>query len=125
MEICHSLILFPELSVDLDVLASIQPWKEIIDAKGMQIVGHAESLLLKAPCEWEECILGNFFADALVYHYKTSLCGKQNNPCTEPIIGLVNSGSLRANINAGRQFHTNLIFDNAAVSLKFNLVFIF
>lgn len=88
---------------DSDVISSLQPWKELIDAKGMQILGHSVSLLLKAPCEWEECILGNFFADALVYHYKTSLLGKEHSQGSKPIIGLVNSGSLRANINAGRK----------------------
>lgn len=96
--LCQNFLLDPE------VLAGIQPWKQLIDAKGMQIVGHSESLLLKSPCEFEECKLGNFFADALVHHYKTSLCDKQGNPCSEPIIGMVNSGSIRANINAGREF---------------------
>lgn len=74
----------------------------------MQIVGHAENVLLKAPCEWEECVLGNFFADVLVYHYEASLCGKHGNSCTEPIIGMVNSGSIRANLNAGRKFYLKI-----------------
>lgn len=95
--------------IDTEVLAALQPWKELIDAKGMQVVGNSESLLLKSPCEFEECKLGNFFADALVHHYKTSLCGKQGGPCTEPIIGMVNSGSIRADIHAGREFSSPLL----------------
>lgn len=92
------------------MLAALQPWKKLIDAKGMQVVGHSESLLLKSPCEFEECKLGNFFADALVHHYKTSLCAKQGGVCTDQIIGMVNSGSIRADIHAGRESYSFLIF---------------
>lgn len=100
------MVCYPNFPLDADILAALQPWKELIDAKGMQVVGHSESLLLKSPCEFEECKLGNFFADALVYHYDTSLCAKQGDLCTDQIIGMVNSGSIRANINAGRKFDT-------------------
>lgn len=82
----------------------------------MQIVGHAETVLLKALCEWEECGLGNFFADVLVYHYEISLCGEQGNSCTKPIIGMVNSGSIRANINAGRKFYRIVFFGMLVVA---------
>lgn len=61
--------------------------------------------MLKVPCEFEECKLGQFLADALVYHYETSLCSKQGDLCTDQILGMVNSGSIRADINAGREFH--------------------
>lgn len=92
------------IPLDPEVLAALQPWKELIDARGMQVVGHSENVLLKSPCEFEECKLGNFFADALVDHYKTSLCDSQRNPCFEPIIGMVNSGSIRADLHAGGEF---------------------
>lgn len=86
------------------MLAALRPWKEIIDAKGMQIVGHTESLLLRSSCEFEECNLGQFLADVFVYHYKKFLCAKQGGLCTDQIIGLINSGAMRANINAGGEF---------------------
>lgn len=73
----------------------------------MQQVGTTEIALLKKNCEWEECHLGNFVADAFVYHYKTSLFGKYEPK--DSIIGLMNSGSLRADINAGRKLHRNSI----------------
>lgn len=95
-------LLFPDPPLDSEVLTALGPWKSFIDAKGMQVVGHSESLLLNSPCVVEECKLGNFFADALVYHYKTFLCANQADSCTDQIIGMINSGSFRANIDAGR-----------------------
>lgn len=96
------LFICPDFRLDPEVLAGLQPWQKLIDAKGMQAVGHSESILLKSQCVVEECKLGIFVADAYVHHYKRSLCAKRDNLCTSQIIGMVNSGAIRANLNAGR-----------------------
>lgn len=92
------------LKIDPEVLAAIKPWKKLIDAKGQQIVGQTKVVLLKKPCEWEECNFGNFIADTFVHHYMTYFSGNPGNQLKEPIIALLNAGSLRANLNPGREF---------------------
>lgn len=96
-------------SLDPEVETALQSWKKVIDAKGLQVVGHSESLMPKSPCDFEECKLGQFLADVYVYHYKTSICAKQGDLCTGQIIGMVNSGAIRADIHAGREFYMDSV----------------
>lgn len=89
--------------IDSQILAAIQPWKKIIDAKGMRTVGETKVTLQQVRCGVQECNLGNFIADALVHYYVTSLSGK-NEPWDDSIIALVPFGSMRATLNAGRTY---------------------
>lgn len=87
------------------MLAAIKPWKELIDARGQQTVGRTKVALLKKPCEWEECHFGNFVTDAFVYYYMNDFTGKPGAQLHEPVIAILNAGSLRANLKAGRKFN--------------------
>lgn len=98
------------LKLDPDVLAAIKPWKEIIDGRGQQTVGTTKVVLLKKPCEWNECHFGNFVTDAFVHYYMQDFTGKSGAQLQEPVIALLNAGSLRANLKPGRTLNLDLIF---------------
>lgn len=75
----------------------------MIDKKGKDIVGYTKVPLQKEPCSMRECNLGNFVADALVHYYVSELSGKETGAWTEPIIGLVPTGSIRTTLKPGRK----------------------
>lgn len=86
---------------DEDVLKAIQPWKEVVDAKGQWIVGETKVQLQRTPCSMRECNLGNFVADAYVHYYIAELSGKNENAWDQSIISLVPYGSIRTTLNKG------------------------
>lgn len=45
----------------------MQPWKEIIDAKGSVVVGESKVELGMSACSDSECNLGNYFCDAMIH----------------------------------------------------------
>lgn len=85
-------------------MKAIQPWKEIIDAKGQRIVGETKVPLQKIPCSMRECNLGNFVADALVHYYVTELSGINEKPLLDSVVGLVPTGAIRTTLNKGRKY---------------------
>ncbi|XP_055294825.1 apyrase-like [Sitodiplosis mosellana] len=93
---------------DEEVLKAIQPWKEIIDAKGQRIVGKTKVTLLNTPCSMRECNLGNFVADALAHYYITELTGKNEGAWLQSVIALVPTGAIRTTLNKGSISYNDL-----------------
>lgn len=81
---------------------AIRPWKEIIDAKGASVVGISKVVLDKRPCAVRECNLGNFVADAMVYHHIMEAQG--TDEWRETIVGLVPAGAIRTTISKGGNY---------------------
>ncbi|KAJ3358776.1 hypothetical protein GGF32_009993 [Allomyces javanicus] len=74
--------------------AMVQEWRKPFDAIAQQVVGSATADLLNSGCTGKSCPLGNMVADAIARAYT----GKRTDL---PRIALVNSGGLRAGIQAG------------------------
>lgn len=88
--------------LDPQILAAIQPWKELFDATSLQTVGVTKVPLHQSLCSRNECNLGNFVADAFVHYYITSFIGNESQ-WEDSIIGFTNSGGIRTTILAGRK----------------------
>lgn len=87
---------------DPQILAAIQPWKQIFDVTSLQTVGVTKVPLHQPLCSRNECNLGNFVADAFVHYYITSFIGNESQ-WEDSIIGFTNSGGVRSTILAGRK----------------------
>lgn len=81
----------------------MQPWKNIVDKKGSEVIGVSEVPLYKKPCRRQECRLGNFIADALIHYYVTQLSVHDNEIWEDSVIALVPDGMMRKTLNAGRK----------------------
>uniref|UniRef100_A0A4Y0BPY2 Apyrase n=1 Tax=Anopheles funestus TaxID=62324 RepID=A0A4Y0BPY2_ANOFN len=55
-----------EIVPDAQVMEAIVPWKVAIDAVGERTIGSTAVDLLKPPCNFGECIMGNLIADSMV-----------------------------------------------------------
>lgn len=102
--------------LDPEILAALQPWKEIIDAQSKKQIGITKVPLRQESCKREECNIGNFVADAFVQYYT-----KEQASCNDSIIGLVNSGGIRTTLNAGREFISNLNYYRIEKSINCSL----
>uniref|UniRef100_A0A1L8ECN7 apyrase n=1 Tax=Haematobia irritans TaxID=7368 RepID=A0A1L8ECN7_HAEIR len=93
---------------DPDVVAAMVPWKETIDAQGKVIVGETLVDLLKSPCSYQECNLGNFFTDAMVHAF-LNLAPYNQEAWTNVPIGLINTGALRVPLYRGNLSYSHLV----------------
>uniref|UniRef100_A0A182PCT2 Apyrase n=1 Tax=Anopheles epiroticus TaxID=199890 RepID=A0A182PCT2_9DIPT len=51
---------------DTEVMEALAPWKVAIDEVGERTIGSTAVDLLKPPCNFGECVLGNLIADSMV-----------------------------------------------------------
>lgn len=102
---------------------AIRPWKEIIDAKGASVVGISKVVLDKRPCAVRECNLGNFVADAMVYHHIMEAQG--TDEWRETIVGLVPAGAIRTTISKGGNYPNAFsLFSNIFKNIKISCIFL-
>uniref|UniRef100_A0A1I8PKT0 apyrase n=2 Tax=Stomoxys calcitrans TaxID=35570 RepID=A0A1I8PKT0_STOCA len=97
-----------EVPEDPEVVAAMVPWKETIDAQGKVIVGETLVDLLKYPCSYEECNLGNFFTDAMIHAF-LNLAPYNEEAWTNVAIGLINTGALRVPLYRGNLSYSHLV----------------
>uniref|UniRef100_W8BUB4 apyrase n=1 Tax=Ceratitis capitata TaxID=7213 RepID=W8BUB4_CERCA len=107
---------------DSDVVAAMQPWKKIIDAKGSVVVGETKVDLAMSTCSDSECNLGNYFCDAMIHSF-AGLTPFSDMPWTNVSIGLINTGALRVPLKKGTLTYGHLVtmspFENTLTA--FNL----
>lgn len=108
---------------DEETLKAMAPWKSIVDEQGKRVIGRNRVRLDKGSCTYQECNLGNFFADSMVHAYATEAVESKQN-WTKASIGLVNAGALRVPLEKGVLTYSHLVtmspFENTltAFSLK-------
>lgn len=95
--------------------AQIEEWSKPFEAFTNKVLGQSEVPLLQDNCQREECILGDFMADAMFYYRK------EMTPDVD--FALINSGGIRADIDAGPvtrgEVLTAFPFGNSIVQLTF------
>lgn len=99
-----------------ELQAQIEEWRKPFAAFSNQVLGQSEVLLQQNNCQKEECTLGDFMADAMLYSRK-----RMENPGSD--FALINSGGIRADIDAGPvtrgEALTAFPFGNSVVQLTF------
>ncbi|XP_063911902.1 apyrase-like isoform X5 [Zophobas morio] len=82
---------------DVRIDAELALWKEAVNLQGKKIVGTTINTMLNQPCRSEECPLGNFATDAMLYNYQSTL----DNFCNNTVIAAIHAGGIRAGIEEG------------------------
>lgn len=82
---------------DADVIAALQPWKQMIDHIGAQVISEIDVPLEKVPCHSHECKLGDLLADAFVDFYH----GNDIAAHSPELIAFITCGTIHASLEAG------------------------
>lgn len=87
----------PNIQQDKQIVAELQPWKQIFDKVANQNMGYTDKTIIGTNCHTSECEMGNFLADIYRQYYLA-----KNKSMEEAIlVALVNSGGIRASLNQG------------------------
>ncbi|KAF1828500.1 Metallo-dependent phosphatase [Decorospora gaudefroyi] len=98
---------------DEDLQEQIDAWREPFDEYAAEVIGTSEVVLDQSTCQEQECLLGDFMADAMLQY-------RLNN--TDDVdFTLINAGGIRATIDAGDitrgEVLTAFPFGNAIVQI--------
>jgi 5'-nucleotidase len=101
---------------DPGLQAQVESWRGPFEAFAAEVVGETEVVLEQSTCRRQECLLGNFMADAMLTY--------RRNQSDEVDFALINGGGIRATIEEGPvtrgEVLTSFPFGNSAVELVFN-----
>lgn len=94
---------------DDEIIEALQPWKQLIDNIGEQVVGECDKTLEKVPCHSHECELGNILTDAFVNYYQDNemISGygdyyrDTKRTRSIKIISFITCGTIHASLSAG------------------------
>ncbi|KAG5676388.1 hypothetical protein PVAND_006228 [Polypedilum vanderplanki] len=92
---------------DPEVLAAIQPWKQIIDMEGQKIVGSIKFTASSSGCYNGDCLMGNLQADAMAY--SAFLEDDEEGAWTYATIAITNPGGVRGSLISGELSYSNLV----------------
>ncbi|KAF2123860.1 5'-nucleotidase precursor [Dothidotthia symphoricarpi CBS 119687] len=98
---------------DTDLQAQIKQWRGPFEEFGAQVLGTSEVELDQTTCRTQECLLGDFMADAMLADRK--------NATSNVDFALINGGGVRATIDSGDitrgEVLTSFPFGNAIVQV--------
>lgn len=99
---------------DADYEAQVTAWRGPFEAFASQVLGYSDVELDQTVCQKQECLLGDFMADAMLWY--------RENATEDVAFAFVNAGGIRATIDAGNitrgEVLTSFPFGNAVVSLQ-------
>ncbi|KXX81399.1 5'-nucleotidase [Madurella mycetomatis] len=82
---------------DVELQEQIDEWRGPFEEYANQEIGYTNVLLDQTTCQQEECLLGDFVADA-IFTYRLN---GSSSPDTAPDFAIVNAGGIRASIDEG------------------------
>lgn len=88
----------PNIKQDKQILAEIQPWKQIFDKVTNQNLGYANKSIDGSNCHLNECEMGNLLSDI----YRQYYLAKNESMEEALLVAIINSGGIRASLNQGR-----------------------
>lgn len=91
---------------DKTINKEISMWKDGVNEAANTIIGSTEVVLDKSHCWLQECNFGNFIADAMVAEY---LQTPEEDAWAYATIALLNTGTIRTNIQRGNITLKNLL----------------
>ncbi|KAI0746032.1 5'-nucleotidase domain-containing protein [Earliella scabrosa] len=105
-----------QTEVDTKLQAQIDEWREPFEAFASEVLGKTAVELDQTTCQQQECLLGDFMADAMLTY-------RQNLTADEVDFALINAGGIRATIDVGDitrgEVLTSFPFGNSIVELEF------
>lgn len=104
---------------DPEVLAAIQPWKEIIDESGKRVVGSIKFTGSSIGCYQRECIMGTLQAESML---ASVLDDADDGGWTYATISMTNPGGVRGTLSSGVLTYSDLVtttpFENTVDSME-------
>lgn len=98
---------------DEGLQAQIEDWREPFEEFAAEVLGTSNVVLDQTKCQEQECLLGNFMADAMLAYRK--------NDSADVDFALINAGGIRATIDTGDitrgEVLTSFPFGNSVVEL--------
>lgn len=91
------ILLSGEVPRDPDVLTVLEKYRPGIVAMQQTVVGDSK-VFLNGTCRFDECNLGNFIADSMVYSYANRYVGTN---WTDASIAFIQGGGIRSSQEAG------------------------
>ncbi|GAB0090469.1 apyrase [Sergentomyia squamirostris] len=85
----------PEIVPDPAIQAELVPWKTVVDAAGLRVVGHSKIEITKFGCSDGECNSGNLITDAYVHSYVSQM-PKPAKGWIHAAISATNTGGIRS-----------------------------
>ncbi|CAH1954434.1 unnamed protein product, partial [Acanthoscelides obtectus] len=86
------------LPQDGKINQDLLPWRKLVDEQGQKVVGSTLVTLDHSTCQRNECTLGNFITDAMVFAYTKH---RDNQSWTYASIAIIHAGGMRAGIEVG------------------------
>nr|XP_023023172.1 apyrase-like [Leptinotarsa decemlineata] len=93
--------LFPQ---DEKINEMLVPWQKLIDAQGEKVIGSTLLSLNITRCHYQECSLGDFVTDSMVFAYESS----SNGSTSGVDCAVTNPGGLRGDLNIGNITYNEL-----------------
>lgn len=104
---------------DAEVLAAIQPWKEIIDVSGKRVVGSLKFTASSSGCYQRECLMGTLQAESML---ASVLDSSDDSGWTYATISMTNPGGVRGSLTPGPLTYSDLVtttpFENTVDSME-------
>lgn len=103
---------------DPEVMAAIQPWKEIVDVKGKEIVGSIKVTGSNNGCYYGECLMGTLQAEAMLQ----SVLDSDDEGWAYATVAITNPGGVRGPLLSGELTFSDLVtttpFENTVDTLE-------
>lgn len=90
---------------DPDVVAAIQPWKEIVDLEGKEVVGSIKVTGSSSGCYNGECLMGTIQAEAMLQ----SVLDSDDDGWAYATVAITNPGGVRGPLLAGELTYSDLV----------------
>ena len=98
----NTIFLDNSVEPDEDIVTELQPWKAIVDEVGQRDVGVIKTTLDERDCEYAECNIGNFIADAFVdYFINHPDYQSDDDSWTYGTIATIHAGGIRTSLKPG------------------------
>ena len=110
----NTIFLDNSVEPDADIIRELQPWKAKVDEVGQRDVGTVNETLDWTDCEFAECNIGNFIADAYADYFLSNSGQRRQKrtvlrkPSSINTIAAMHAGGIRTDLSAGKVNYDDL-----------------
>lgn len=91
---------------DPEIVAALQPWKDIVDWEGLRVIGTTKVQLSRSNCGVAECNIGSFIADSFAF---AMIDEAEDGDWTYSPIAIYAVGGIRTTLDQGELSYGDLV----------------
>lgn len=99
----------PDVVPDVEVVAALQPWKEIVDLAGRRVVGSIKFPASQNNCYNQECLMGTIQAESMLATAHELPLDDDDEGWTYATMAFTNPGGVRGSFAAGVLTYSDLV----------------